>query len=101
MFGIQNGHKHFYIKFSLHHVDIFGLLIVKMYQLVAANTCSHSTCFQIAMNCYHNLQHSVTLSRGRFDHVPKESFDGHIAHGLPEEQLLQTLSAQAADRGQQ
>lgn len=72
-----------YIKFSVYHVDIFGLLIVKTCQLVAANTCSHSTCFQIAMNSYHDLQHSVTIPRPiwpcpqgvvRWAHRPRSSW---------------------------
>jgi len=83
MFGIQNGHKHLYIKFCLYHVDIFRLLIVRTYQLVATNTCSRSTCFQIAMNCYHDLQLSVTIPRPiwpcpqgvvRWAHRPRSSW---------------------------
>lgn len=35
------------------------------------------------------------------EHVAQEALDRHVAHGLPEEELLQGARAEGADRGQQ
>jgi hypothetical protein len=43
----------------------------------------------------------LTLGHGRFVHVQNDSFDGDVANGLFEKQLLNCLRRDGAQRGQQ